>query len=286
MTIEIVDRKTKKVIEETVYGNDVLRFIYKQTPFSKFLCAIIAKCPLFSYLFGLWSKLSFSRSHIEPFVKKFGVNLEESEREEFPTFNDFFIRTLKKNVRPIAKAALIAPADGRYFVYENIKAHQEIFVKGKGLAIAKLFKGADRYFGGTLVMARLAPPDYHRFHSPVDCIPSPPKLVGGYLYSVNPIALRQNIDYITENKRTVIELKTELLGNVAFIAVGATNVGSMQFTYSPQKPLKKGDEIGYFAFGASMVLLLIEPNRVQLSQDLIENTQSKRETVCRMGESL
>ena len=286
MTIEIVDRKTKKIREESVYGNEYLRLVYKETTFSKFLCTLTAKCPFFSYLYGLWQKSPFSKFQIAPFVKKFEVNLEESESQEFPSFNDFFIRKLKDKARPIASTSLIAPADGRYFVYENITANQEIFVKGKGLAIEKLFKGADQYVGGALIMARLAPPDYHRFHFPIDCVPSAPSLIGGYLYSVNPVALRVNANYITENKRVLVELKSETLGKVAFLAVGATNVGSIQFTYQPHHLYKRGEELGYFAFGASMVLVLIGPDKLHLAKDLLENTASKKETLCQMGESL
>ncbi len=286
MTIYIVDRKTKKVFEEIVYKGGALRLLYKPTVFSKILCTLVAKIPLASYLFGLWQRLPLSKKEITPFVKKFHVNLGESEKTEFRSFNDFFTRKLKGNARPISKDSLVAPADGRYFIFENIKPHQEIFMKEQRLSISKLFHGSDKYIGGALVMARLAPPDYHRFHFPVDCIPSAPKLIGGYLFSVNPIALRTNINFLTENKRVVVELKTETLGTLAFIAIGATNVGSIEFTFEPGKHYKKGAELGYFAFGASMVLILIEPNKTHLAADLLKNTTSGMETLCCMGEAL
>jgi phosphatidylserine decarboxylase len=202
MTIYIVERKSEKVREEIVYGGALLQLVYKKTIFSKCLCAFITKLPLASYLFGLWQKTPFSKRQIEPFVKKFNVNLNESEKSDFANFNDFFIRRLKPDARAISKDLVVAPADGRYFVFESISLDQEIFVKGEKLSLPKLLgedeKTASRYVGGSLLLARLAPPDYHRFHSPVDCIPGPAKKIGGYLFSVNPIALRKNISYLTE----------------------------------------------------------------------------------------
>ncbi len=285
MTIHIVDRKTEKIEEEIVYGESLLQLAYRQTIFSKCLRTLISKLPLASALFGIWQKSPFSKKQITPFVKKFHVNMSEAETENFATFNDFFIRKLKKEARPISDTPVIAPADGRYLAFDNIDLHQEIFVKGKKLSISKLLHcDASRYKGGSLLIARLAPPDYHRFHFPLDCISEAPKLIGGYLYSVNPIALKTNISYLTENKRVQVLLQTEKLGQVAFIAIGATNVGSINFTYQAGKQYKKGDEMGYFSFGASMVITLIEPGRVKLSKDLIKNTSLGLETLCKIGQ--
>lgn len=287
MTIYIVDRKTEKVVEEIVYGESLLQLVYRQTIFSKCLRTLISKLPVASYLFGIWQKTPFSKRQIDPFVNKFFVNLNEAETCAYPSFNDFFIRKLKKNARPISEDGVVAPADGRYLAYDKIELHQQIFVKGKKLSIAKLLSGdANRYNGGSLLIARLAPPDYHRFHFPVDCIPSSPRRIGGYLYSVNPLSLKSNISYLSENKRVVIALQTKEFGLVSFIAVGATNVGSINFTYHPKKMVKKGDEIGYFSFGASMVIALFEPGTVAFSPDLIKNTKAGMETLCQMGQPL
>ena len=137
-----------------------------------------------------------------------------------------------------------------------------------------------------MVMARLAPADYHRFHFPCNCTPSKAHLITGPLYSVNPIALRKNIEYLTENKRMITELKTHLFGTILAIEVGATFVGSIVQTFEPEKHYAKGDEKGYFEFGGSCILLLFEPARIQLDQDLIENTHQGLETLGQMGQSL
>ena len=135
-------------------------------------------------------------------------------------------------------------------------------------------------------MVRLAPPDYHRFHFPIDCTPHTPIRIGGYLFSVNPVSLKSNIEHLSENKRVVIDLPSEKFGLVSFVAVGATSVGSINFTYHPGRPYKRGEEIGYFSFGASMVIALFEPGKVHFAADLLKNTKEGFETLCQMGESL
>jgi phosphatidylserine decarboxylase len=91
---------------------------------------------------------------------------------------------------------------------------------------------------------------------------------------------------LTENKRVVVNLKTKELGDVAFIAVGATSVGTINFTYQAGKEYKKGDELGYFSFGASMCIALFEPGKLTFAKDLKKHTESGMETLCQMGDSL
>jgi phosphatidylserine decarboxylase len=290
MTILIVDRKTEKVEEEKVYGESVLQLVYKETLFSKCLRTLISKLPLASSLFGLWQKSFLSKRQIQPFVQKFHVNLEESEKKEFKNFNDFFVRKLNKKARPINSSGVIAPADGRYLAFDRISLFQEIYVKGKKLSIQELLGGdaflSRRYIGGSLLMVRLAPPDYHRFHFPVDGIVKKKRKIGGYLFSVNPVALKSNIEYLSQNKRVLVEVQSEKYGLVTFVAVGATNVGSIHFTYDSKKAHAKGDELGYFSFGASMVIALFEPGKVVFSEDITKNTKEGLETLCRMGEAI
>src|SRR6202044_707631 len=103
---------------------------------------------------------------------------------------------------------------------------------------------AEQFANGSVVLARLCPCDYHRFHFPCDAIPGPAKLINGPLYSVNPIALCKNLSILSENKRMITELETDHFGKVLYIEVGATNVGSIHQTFTPYQRYKKGDEKG------------------------------------------
>ncbi len=276
----IINRKTKALEEEKIYGRVFIEALYGKNSFS-------------SMLYGLLQKSGFTRWKIAPFIKTFGVDTSEFQEEakSFRSFNDFFIRKLKPSSRPIApgKDRLVLPADGRYLVFENIEETHGFFVKGKKFCLTTLLQNPEwikRYQAGSLVMARLCPTDYHRFHFPCEAIPEKPLLINGHLYSVNPIALRKNIDILSENKRVITLLKTENFGDILYIEVGATHVGSIIQTFTPFESYRKGDEKGYFSFGGSCLLLLFEKGKVIFDTDLLEASHENMETKALMGESL
>lgn len=136
------------------------------------------------------------------------------------------------------------------------------------------------------MLSRLCPVDYHRFHFPVSGTPSPTRLINGPLFSVSPIALGRNLAYLWQNKRTVTEIKTESLGTVLMMEIGATCVGSIKQTYQPDTPMEQGAEKGYFAFGGSSTITLFEPDKVQLAEDLRNNSAQQIETYALMGDKM
>jgi hypothetical protein len=99
------------------------------------------------------------------------------------------------------------------------------------------------------------PQDYHRFHSPVDGIVDTILPIDGALFTVNPLAINEEFDVFTENKRVVMTLKTDAFGKVAFVIIGATMVGSIGLSVRPGDAIARGDEVGYFAFGGSTCIV-------------------------------
>jgi phosphatidylserine decarboxylase len=293
--ITFIDRLTGKQETEKVYGQAVLNFLYGPRFFSKipaaFLRYLLSCIPVFSKVIGYYHKTSASKNKIRPFIEDFQVDASEfrEEVDAFQTFNDFFIRKLKPEKRPIASAKEIAviPADGRYLFIPHIKHAEGFVVKEQKFDLSTLLQNdnvAHEYENGTMVIARLCPSDYHRFHFPSDCNPSESKLINGYLYSVNPIAVKKNIHIFTQNKRTVCELQTISFGKVLFLEIGATGVGSINQTYHPHQFYSKGEEKGYFSFGASSLILLFPPDSIQLDDDLLANPYV--EIKCLMGQSM
>ncbi|MDB4404269.1 phosphatidylserine decarboxylase, partial [Akkermansiaceae bacterium] len=136
-----------------------------------------------------------------------------------------------------------------------------------------------------LLLSRLCPVDYHRFHFPCAGIPGETRVLNGPLFSVSPLALRQRLSYLWENKRTITELKTEKMGTVICMEIGATCVGSIHQTFTPGQPVDKGDEKGYFAFGGSSTLLLFEPGTVQLDPDLLKSSAQQMELYAKVRTS-
>lgn len=296
-TIIYRDRLTGKEEREKVYGSSILKLLYGDSYESYFVgkpfLYLLAKYPLFSALIGLWQRCPLTKANIRPFIEKYHVDSSEFEKpvDAFTCFDDFFVRKLKLAARPIAPGndVAIIPADGRYLFYPNISQAEGFAVKGKKFDLASLLQDrnlAERYAQGTMVIARLCPSDYHRFHFPCDCIPEAPQLINGWLYSVNPIAIKKNIQIFTQNKRVRCELATEAFGKVQFIAIGATAVGSIHETFTPGKPYPKGSEKGFFSFGASSLIILFEPGRIKLDNDLVALSQDYTEVRCLMGQSL
>lgn len=292
-----LNRKTQKVEEEKVYGKFFLETLYGNS-FLSFFCKKglllwLSESSCFSYFYGWLQNKKLSQKKIRPFIQKFHVDEEEflKPASSYKNFNEFFSRKLKKEARPIAEGAKVAilPADGRYLVFPDLSESSHFFVKGQKLDLVTLLqdeKLADEYKDGSLVFARLCPTDYHRFHFPMDCTPSGSKILNGYLYSVNPMALRKNIKILSENKRALTVLETADFGKVLFIEVGATSVGSIKQTYLPDTACKKGDEKGYFEFGGSTILLLFKHKKIVFDDDLVLSSKQRLEVKANMGESL
>lgn len=295
--IVYIDRATGKQCVEKVYGARALNLLYGKSFLSKILGAplVYALCryPFFSSFYGYLQKLPWSKKKIKPFISFFEIDPTEflEPVSSFHSFNDFFIRKLKPEARPIDPRSDVAviPADARYFFHQDIHVSDGFIVKGHKFDLVTLLGNkqlAIRYERGAMAMARLCPTDYHRYHFPCDNNPSETRFINGWLYSVNPIALRQDIHIFTQNKRTICELDTTLFGKVLFIEVGATNVGSIHQTYVPNQSAAKGSEKGYFSFGASSLIILFEPDRIRFDQELIEATKQGKEILCKMGESM
>ncbi|NQX01115.1 phosphatidylserine decarboxylase, partial [bacterium] len=195
---------------------------------------------------------------------------------------------LKPAARPIDadEASVVFPADGRHLGFARASEIGGVFVKGQKFDLAALLGDrelAARYADGSLVLSRLCPVDYHRFHFPAAGVPGETRGIDGPLFSVNPIALRQRLAYLWTNKRTITRLQTERFGTVLCLEIGATCVGTIGQTYTPGQPVAKGAEKGYFAFGGSSTLTLFEPGAVCLEQDLLVNSARQIELYARIG---
>ena len=144
---------------------------------------------------------------------------------------------------------------------------------------------AQKYQDGALLIIRLAPMDYHRFHFPVSGKLSPNKKIDGDYYSVNPYALRKKAEIFCLNKREYTILSNPLFGDVVMAEVGATMVGSIEQTFKGSF-VNKGEEKGYFKFGGSTVVLLFEKSKIHIDEDLLINTAKGYETTVKMGERI
>jgi len=291
--LQIFDRNSKTMVKEPVFGMRFLKFLYSKSAVSKGFLFFIARYSLLSSLIGKILRMSFSKRWIRSFIHDHHIDASEFEEavEKYDSFNDFFIRKLNPLKRPIEtrKNVAVLPADARYLAFESIDRLNHLYIKGQKFSVSAFLqdeKLAKSFEGGPIVIARLAPSDCHRFFFPFDCTPSKPKLINGHYYSVNPIALAQNFKIFSENKREVTILHSETFSDVAFIEVGATNVGSIHQTFSANQRYEKGEEKGYFSFGGSTIVLLFQKNKIQIDKDLIDKSKDNIEARGLYGQSL
>ncbi|MDR0742544.1 MAG: archaetidylserine decarboxylase [Puniceicoccales bacterium] len=286
------NRYTNAVEEEKIIGELWIRLAYS-TALGKLATALLFKRKLFSVLFGKFASSQASRRKIEPFIERYNLKSDSFERKisEFTSFNDFFIRKLKPSARPISPKSdiITAPVDGRHLAYVNMKNLSPFFVKGEQLSIEDLIVDkatAKKFTNGSVLISRLAPIDYHRFHFPIACVPNKTFLINGEYSSIHPVAMKGMVDTFLRNKKMSTLLHTKNCGNILMVEIGAMCVGSIQQTFVPKKTTLKGEEKGYFEFGGSTVILIFENGRVQFSDDILENTASGIETYVLMGDEV
>ena len=243
-------------------------------------------------------------SFIQWFAGKYGVNMAEAANPDlaaYATFNDFFTRPLKAGARPMAQTALVSPVDGAVSQLGAIK-HDQIFqAKGHSYSTRALVGGdadlASQFEDGSFATIYLSPKDYHRIHMPCDGRLMRMIYVPGDLFSVNPATARGVPGLFARNERVVCVFETAT-GPFVLTLVGATIVGSMatvwhgvvnpprtrkvrEWRYDDQNiVLKKGDEMGRFLLGSTVVLLFPKEGHVQF------NASWQEATPVRMGESM
>ena len=190
----------------------------------------------------------------------------------FVSFNDFFTRKLKSGARPISdpnnNAVLISPADCIVSpISSALTSEQDFVVKGDTYNIAALLGSvelANKFAGGAALVCLLYPKDYHRYHAPVTgTIVAKGSLDDKHYY----YGFKGLVKYFSEYHRAYYLINTKNSGQVGFVAIGMSDINSvnMPLTAYSNKEIKKGDEIGYFAYGGSGIVMLFEPGILKTS---------------------
>lgn len=288
--IRYFNRRTQSIEEETVYGEGFLRFAY-ENPLGRIALHALVKRRMFSNWYGARMDRPKSRELIGPFIERYEIDEEEMEEPvaSFGSFNDFFYRKLKPSARPIDSdpKSLVFPADGRHLLIPDASKCEDFFIKGTRFDIAALIDDDELgkgYSNAAVLISRLCPVDYHRFHFPAGGIAGGPVLINGPLYSVSPIALAKRPSLLWENKRYRTVLEDDVFGRMLLFEIGATCVGTVVHTHEADQPVTKGLEKGYFRFGGSCFVTVVPAGTVTFSEDLIEHSAEGREVYAKMGE--
>jgi len=286
--VQYYDRQTGLLKTEKVAAEKWLVWLYNN-PVGEATLWALAKRKVVSSLYGNTMDCPSSVKKIQPFIGEFDIDMSTAQKQEFNSFNDFFTRKLKNNARPVdtSSTVTVSPADGKILAYANIR-NSDFIIKGSRFNVFSFLNNArlaEKYLDGSLVIIRLAPFDYHRFHFPLSGSVSPITRVNGDYYSVNPLALHKMTEIFCLNKREFTIISNPLFGDVVMTEVGATMVGSIVQTYTGNF-VKKGEEKGYFKFGGSTVVLLFEKNKIRIDEDLLIHTLNGYETMIKEGERI
>ena len=284
-TIRIYDLETDKYFDEKVFGEWFLKWLY-QSRSGSLLAFLFTKLPFSKVYGGLKSSVS-SKGQIKDFIQTYEIEMDEFKSDsEYSCFNDFFIREFKSGVRNFDLSPESFPAfcEGRYLVYNS---SQKTSIKNTIIDPVKLISpsdGAD-FLSGQVIVARLAPVDYHRYHYPDDGVNERQYDIDGLLNSVTPYALASKPDVLVTNKRRITILNTENFGRIAYVEVGALTVGTIQQTHHDTQ-FQRGEEKGYFLFGGSTVVILTEKKVIDFDSKILENSKKGIESFVKLGRSL
>ncbi|KMY43689.1 phosphatidylserine decarboxylase [Bacillus sp. FJAT-27916] len=201
-----------------------------------------------------------SKRIIPSFAKQYKINVEEMDRplEEYESLHDFFTRKLMEGARPIdqGQASIASPVDAVLEDMGSIANDATFRVKGKLYSIEEMLGGkseAERYLDGQYMVLYLSPSHYHRIHSPVDGTVIRKQTLGSKSYPVNRYGMTLGKSPLSKNYREITEIEYKG-GRLALIKVGAMFVNTIERTHTGDT-LLKGEEIGYFSFGSTVVLL-------------------------------
>jgi phosphatidylserine decarboxylase len=287
-SIKYYERESGQLKTEKVAGEKWLVWLY-YNPVGEATLWVLAKRKLVSSIYGNMMDRPSSAKKIHPFIEDFDIDLSIAQKQKFNTFNDFFTRKLRDDARPVdtSSAIVVSPADGKILAYADI-SNSWFIIKGYRFDVYSFLDNPDlaqKYHDGALLIIRLAPMDYHRFHFPVSGNISPNKKIDGDYYSVNPLALRKKAEIFCLNKREYSILSNPVFGDVVMAEVGATMVGSIIQTFKGSI-VNKGEEKGYFKFGGSTIVLLFEKSKIHIDENLLINTAKGYETTVKMGERI
>lgn len=275
--------KTRDNKECVIEESKINQFLYNNY-IGRILLKIII-LPFVSKIMGLYQDSQISKYSISNFIKRNNINMEDYQKEDYKTFNEFFTRKIKDNKREINSDnnTLISPCDAKVLAVK-IEENSTFNIKNSTYHINDL-TGIDmfnKYQNGYALIFRLTVEDYHRYSYIDSGYQEENHKIKGLLHTVRPIAV-YNEKVFTRNERNWTILHTDNFGDVVYIEVGALLVGKI-INHNEHNKFTKGEEKGYFKFGASTIILLV--NNIKIDTDILKNSKDNIETIVKLGEKI
>lgn len=259
-----------------------LRFLYKTAAGRLLLKGLVQPC--ISKAAGNLLSSPVSRFIIPHYKKAHGISTEDCVTQDFRSFNDFFSRKRKKDIIDEDPSVLISPCDGLLSVF-SVDDARTFRIKDVDYELGQLLRDdalAQQYSGGKCLIFRLTPQHYHRYCFATGGIVEKTKAIGGILHCVRPVAYTIRPVFI-ENSREYTIISTQNFGKIVQMEIGALMVGRIHnLDVGPE--IVKGSEKGYFEFGGSTIIVLVEKDRLDIKEEFIGNTERGIETDVRLGQ--
>ena len=265
-----------------------VRFLYG-TVLGRFFLKILID-PRISKVFAKYMSSKYSKVIIPWFIKKNGINMDRFiiPKGGYKSFNDFFTRKLKVVPYIDDKAQLISPCDG-YLTVKDIDDDSVFEIKHSRYDLRRLLKSkklSKEFKGGTALIFRLTPCHYHRYDFCADGKIEAFRKIKGVLHCVRPIAVGK-LNVFSQNSREYIVMKCDDNRKVIQMEVGAMLVGKIANSKNsePSSVVKKGEEKGFFEYGGSTIIVLLN-EKVKVNRDILAREKVGNEIPVMIGESL
>ena len=239
--------------------------------------------PIFSQIVSKYLKSAMSFKKIEGFKREFEINDDDFIVDDFKSLNDYFIRRFKPGARLFSKieADFSSLAEGYYLVSPDAS----LPIKGITSTARELIRAEPEFEIKQSIVVRLSPKEYHRFHFPFSGVLKSLKTIDGKLYSINPVTLKHDSQLFIRNKRTVLELEFDNQSRAYIVLIGATYIGSIQITHKVGQRFNKGDQCGYFEFGGSTAVILLN-TEMNFNEKIINYSRQGVETFAKLGQTI
>lgn len=249
----------------------------------------IASLPVFSKISRKVLNSKLSSAFIQQFAENNNIDVFDYEEKLYGSFNEFFTRKIKPGRRHFEpnEKTLVSPSDGKVSAYE-VSNSNAFVIKNSVYDVESLLRDkklAEKYSGGYALIIRLSVDDYHRYMYPLSGMKSRDRDIEGFLNTVNPVANKHTAVF-KENSRSYCMIRTAHFGDVIQMEVGALMVGKITNKKKKAGKVAQGEEKGYFEFGGSTIVLLLEKGKAKVCEDLLKNTREGYETKVRQGEIL
>ncbi|MDR1447657.1 MAG: phosphatidylserine decarboxylase [Candidatus Ancillula sp.] len=291
--VKVFDRKKGVEYQEDQMSSGGLAFLYN-TVLGRFICKLLIKRPC-SKVAEKYNSSKFSSRKIKAFIQRYNINMREFEKQEYGSFQAFFTRKATNSARKISsiKTDLVSPADSKLLVYqidENASTNLGLRIKGSFYTIGELVGDnqlAQDFRNGTALVFRLTPDDYHRYIFFDDGQQLMTKEIDGILHTVTPIATSK-YKVFSQNYRVVSMFRTKNFKNAIQVEVGALMVGKINNNSlsNSSGEFSRGQEKGYFEFGGSTIILLLQENAAVIDEDIKEFSNKGIEVKVRLGEKI